>query len=581
MKRGRKFLCLLLAVCLTLSLAPLSALAVGESASVGNVTISGTVGTALSAQSATITLSNETVTAAGLSGIDASSWFTALPAGVTATADAVGGTTSITITFGGTPTAVSSAELAITIPISALTTSVAPLAVTANADAKFDITEPVKTIGVTTQITPLRSGVAGSTTYAVTMANIANGTYPVTLSGAPAGVTADDLTVSSNSATLRLNTTAATPNGSYALTVTIDSTTSNQFTLAVLGPIPILDYGAITIDGTETLTGTFRLFRDGNPSAFASPKSFPGTYYQSPTYFRTVTITSPASLITISYMATNDKMLFAAAYKNSFDPNNMSENYLGDSGSSATLSNGFQTFEVTVPQGDSLVLVFMNSDQVPGSCLYAVQGTAPVSITSLNYTTVTSSAGGTFQVTPSGTGPISYSLTGAPDGVGIDSATGLMSIAPGLALGSYTFTVPASNSLGSATQTFTLGISAGAISGLPASYTLSTGETVTFTPSPLGGAWSYDNAFLTRTLDGSGNGVFTAIKAGTTTVTYTVGGVAFTVTLVIKDSDADGDIPLVPLTGDPRTPLPYVMLGLLALGGAGLLIGKRRKSQSK
>jgi LPXTG-motif cell wall-anchored protein len=156
-----------------------------------------------------------------------------------------------------------------------------------------------------------------------------------------------------------------------------------------------------------------------------------------------------------------------------------------------------------------------------------------------------------------------------------------MSIAPGLALGSYTFTVPASNSLGSATQTFTLGISAGAISGLPASYTLSTGETVTFTPSPLGGAWSYDNAFLTRTLDGSGNGVFTAIKAGTTTVTYTVGGVAFTVTLVIKDSDADGDIPLVPLTGDPRTPLPYVMLGLLALGGAGLLIGKRRKSQSK
>ncbi|MDR0840330.1 MAG: hypothetical protein LBN26_02960 [Christensenellaceae bacterium] len=106
---------------------------------VANVTITGTAGTALTAgQTATITLTGETVDSGGLTGVDAASWFSSLPAGVTATADGAGSGDVITITFGGTPIAGSSAAFDITIPASALTGN-ADITVTANPNAKFAI----------------------------------------------------------------------------------------------------------------------------------------------------------------------------------------------------------------------------------------------------------------------------------------------------------------------------------------------------------------------------------------------------------------------------------------------------------
>ena len=65
-------------------------------------------------------------------------------------------------------------------------------------------------------------------------------------------------------------------------------------------------------------------------------------------------------------------------------------------------------------------------------------------ITSTNSTSVVYGAGGTFQVTATGIAPITYSLTGAPAGVSINSATGLITIADTTAAGTHTFTITAS-----------------------------------------------------------------------------------------------------------------------------------------
>lgn len=85
---------------------------------------------------------------------------------------------------------------------------------------------------------------------------------------------------------------------------------------------------------------------------------------------------------------------------------------------------------------------------------------APVFISD-NHTVVTSGVGGTFQVTATGTGPITYSLSGVnlPTCVLIDSVSGLITISDTVttADNGKQFTVTASNGLfADATQTFTL-----------------------------------------------------------------------------------------------------------------------------
>ncbi|MDR0841398.1 MAG: hypothetical protein LBN26_08480 [Christensenellaceae bacterium] len=117
----------------------ITAAAATPSATVADVTVSGTVDTPLTTQTATITLTNETVASSGFSGLSAEACFANLPTGIAVTATGVGGSNTITVTFSGTPTAVSSAVFDITIPGGVLTGGV-PLAVTANPKAKFAIT---------------------------------------------------------------------------------------------------------------------------------------------------------------------------------------------------------------------------------------------------------------------------------------------------------------------------------------------------------------------------------------------------------------------------------------------------------
>jgi hypothetical protein len=101
-------------------------------------------------------------------------------------------------------------------------------------DVVFDTTPSVS---VGAQSGTLTAGTAGSATFSVTAANIANGSYTATLTGAPEGVTAPGFVmISSGSGSLTLTTTAETHSGSYPVTLKLEGNgadVSAAFTLTV------------------------------------------------------------------------------------------------------------------------------------------------------------------------------------------------------------------------------------------------------------------------------------------------------------------------------------------------------------
>ena len=110
------------------------------SAAVGDVTIEGITGTAITDATISVTLANDKFHAIAANA-DVKSWFTNLPTGLEAKIKTAvsENATSATITVSGTPTANSTAALGIRIPAANLTGSTNDLTVTGNANAKFDI----------------------------------------------------------------------------------------------------------------------------------------------------------------------------------------------------------------------------------------------------------------------------------------------------------------------------------------------------------------------------------------------------------------------------------------------------------
>ena len=106
------------------------------------------------------------------------------------------------------------------------------------------------------------------------------------------------------------------------------------------------------------------------------------------------------------------------------------------------------------------------------------------------------------------------------------------------------------------------------ITGLPKDYTLLVGRSVSWTPAPAGGAWSYDKDMLSMTQDGD-TYTFTALKTGRATATYTVDGMPHTINITINAS-------AIPQTGDPFNPWPYLLLMLAALAGCISLLLYRK-----
>jgi hypothetical protein len=111
----------------------------GPSATVADVTISGTTGSGITATNVIIAIEHDSIGTAFNTSDDLSGWIN-LPAGLSAAPESAvaSGATSLTIVVSGTPTATSSDALVITIPAAALASN-AQLVVDTNADAKFDI----------------------------------------------------------------------------------------------------------------------------------------------------------------------------------------------------------------------------------------------------------------------------------------------------------------------------------------------------------------------------------------------------------------------------------------------------------
>jgi len=94
-----------------------------------------------------------------------------------------------------------------------------------------------------------------------------------------------------------------------------------------------------------------RLFRDAIPSVFTSMKSFPGTINEAD-FYQTYDLFNPNNSPTPVFITvTSDFQSFGSIYLDSFNPNNLAMNYLGDAGVS-----GNSTFSITAPADAHLVL---------------------------------------------------------------------------------------------------------------------------------------------------------------------------------------------------------------------------------
>lgn len=128
-------------------------------------------------------------------------------------------------------------------------------------------------------------------------------------------------------------------------------------------------------------------------------------------------------------------------------------------GVSIDAMTGLMTIDSSVGAGIYVFTVYVesNSGNVYEYFRLAVRERTP-SITSADNFSVVHGASGTFAVTASGISPITFSLSGNPAEVTIDANTGIMTIAPTLAVGTYPMGIIATNGSGTDTQSFTLTI---------------------------------------------------------------------------------------------------------------------------
>lgn len=119
---------------------------------------------------------------------------------------------------------------------------------------------------------------------------------------------------------------------------------------------------------------------------------------------------------------------------------------------------------------------------------------------------------------------------------------------------------------------------AAAITGLPDYCTLLVGQSVSWSPAPAGGSWSYNKETLQMTQNGDIY-TFKALKAGTATAAYTMDGVSHTVTVTIttgNNAPSPQHGQMGPLTGDATNLRLHMSLMLAALTAGVLLVFRKR-----
>jgi hypothetical protein len=140
----------------------------------------------------------------------------------------------------------------------------------------------------------------------------------------------------------------------------------------------ILASGTISINGTETILGPNRVFRNTVASVAGTAKPFPGTVPCGGNCgFRTVSVPTGGGTVTVTVTdVTSGVNLFYVGYLNTFNPAALNANYLGDPGNSV-LGNTV-TFSVDVPAGGTFVLVFQNDTAGgTGTVSFTITGTPP------------------------------------------------------------------------------------------------------------------------------------------------------------------------------------------------------------
>lgn len=105
------------------------------------------------------------------------------------------------------------------------------------------------------------------------------------------------------------------------------------------------------------------------------------------------------------------------------------------------------------------------------------------------------------------------------------------------------------------------------ITELPQIYTMYEGARVTWNPQPSSGTWDWDESYFSASFNSPAT--FTALKAGTSKITYTVKGASQSVTVTVREAE-------LPQTGQDYA-LVHVLLGLSLFAlAAGIALKKTR-----
>ena len=287
----------------------------------------------------------------------------------------------------------------------------------------------------------------------------------------------------------------------YVVTLTatnLEGTDTHTFTLTVTDDPGVDVAPTITSADYHTVVygigGTFQVTADGTaPITFALIDEPAGVTINTTTGAITILDTVPVDEYTFTITATNalgdDEQEFTLTV---IDLADAEEPEITSANNTSVVFGIGGTFQVTA-DGIPAPVITINgqpaSVTINASGLIAIAGTVPVGghdftitatndagydvqeftltvidpadaeepeITSANYTSVVFGTGGTFTVTATGTAPITFDLTDAPTGVTINETTGVITIPGTVPVGEYTFTITATNAVGSDVQEFTL-----------------------------------------------------------------------------------------------------------------------------
>jgi len=392
-------------------------------------------------------------------------------------------------------------------------------------------TEEAKSISVGVQNGTLITGTVGTAVFDITTTNFANETYPLTLNGAPEGVTATNVIIADNSGTLTISMTDAVAANTYSLTISIGGVTSAAFTLTV--DQASVTPQAPTITGTTTMT-----LQTGYAATSTETYAITGT--------EPVTVTKTSGNDAIAWNDDAKRLDIATGLAAGTYPVVL------------TASNGVN------PDATLTFTLMVTDEPVAPEPPVITTTTLPDGATETAYSQ---------NLAATGDEPIMWELESGdlPNGLNL-AESGAISGTP-TTEGTFNFTVKATNTAGSATQALTIVISAAATPPVITMETLpggTTGEAYSQTLTATGTApfaWELESGDLPNGLNLAENGAISGTPTTAGTFNFTVkatnaaGSATKALTIVISADSVTGsdEIPFAnPLKAWTRNGLLHV-----------------------